>query len=41
LTGLNLKSSRQRSFITGEEAKNDDLRGTKSNKERITVLVGA
>jgi len=27
-TGLNFKCSRQRSFITEEEAKNDDLRGT-------------
>ena len=39
-TGLYWKAGKGKSFITGAEAKDKDLRGTKMNKDRLTVLVG-
>jgi hypothetical protein len=39
-TGLYWKAGKGKSFITGTEAKDKDLRGTKMNKNRLTVLVG-
>ena len=39
-TGLFWKAGKGKSFITGAEATNKELRGAKMNKDRITVLVG-
>ena len=40
-TGLNWKSTRGKSFITGDEHIDSELRGQKQSKERLTVLVSA
>jgi len=40
-TGLNWKSTRGKSFITGDEHIDSELRGLKQSKERLTVLVSA
>ena len=40
-TGLFYKAERGKSFVTGKESANSNLRGVKQSKERLTVLVGA
>ena len=40
-TGLFYKAERGKSFVTGKESANSNLRGVKQSKERFTVLVGA
>lgn len=39
-TGLYYIAGRTRSYVTGTEAKDGDLRGKKQMKQRVTVLVG-
>ena len=40
-TGLFYEAERGKSFVTGIEGDNRDLRGIKQSKKRVTVLVGA
>ena len=40
-TGLYYRAGRGKSYVTGTELIDKNLRGTKNNKERVTILVGA